>query len=435
MPFIQLQLRRDTSVNWQTINPVLASGEMGIETDTNQFKVGNGSIPWNGLAYGGLRGPTGPAGGGTGGFGSTIRTHLIPDVSGAYDLGSSAFPFRDGYFSANSIRIGTGKVIADPAGNILTVNAAGVTGSVGGSGTPGATGVTGVTGATGATGAPGATGATGAVSERPTLSTLTFSTSPSTLATSTLYTSGGALYYGTQNLLLGGTGTSDRTTMSTLTFTTSPSTLTTSTLYTSGGALYYGSQNLLLGGALSERATLSTLTFSSSPSTLTTSTLYTSGGALYYGSQNLLLGGAQTSTFSTIVVSSTVLVGSSIPRGNSLLQVTTGRADATGGQLASLGTSAAAKVTFFDDINGSMGPSMYFSTSVAQNAQIGSATNLALMPVGGRVGINTASPVASVQIIGNSGESKATPSLYVQSGFVDASGSLIAAFKTRTGNA
>jgi hypothetical protein len=344
MTFIQLQFRRDTSVNWQTINPVLASGEMGIETDTNLFKIGNGILPWNALSYGGLRGPTGPAGGGTGGtgsLGSTIRTHLVPDVSGVYDLGSADFPFRDGYFSANSIRIGRGKLIADPAGNIQTVNASGVTGSVGGAGTPGATGATGVT---------GATGATGAINDKPTLSTLTFSTSPSTLPTSTLYTSGGALYYGTQNLLVGGSG-------------------------------------------------------------------------------------VQTSTFSTVIVNSTVLIGSSTSAGNAPLQVTTRRVDATGGQLANFGTSVASKVIFYDDINGSMGTSMYFSTSVNQAAQIGSATNLALMPAGSRIGMNTASPVGSLHVVGNSAESKATPSLYVQSGFVDSSGSLLAAFTTRTGNA
>lgn len=59
MPFIQLQLRRDTAANWTSANPKLASGELGLETDTGQFKIGDGSTFWNSLAYGGIQGPAG----------------------------------------------------------------------------------------------------------------------------------------------------------------------------------------------------------------------------------------------------------------------------------------------------------------------------------------------------------------------------------------
>ncbi len=62
MPFIQLQFRRGTASMWSTANPVLAGGEMGIETDTELFKIGDGITAWNALPYGGLRGPTGPTG-------------------------------------------------------------------------------------------------------------------------------------------------------------------------------------------------------------------------------------------------------------------------------------------------------------------------------------------------------------------------------------
>ena len=62
MPYIQLQFRRDTAINWQQTNPLLASGEMGIELDTHTFKIGDGVIRWNQLPYGGLQGPPGPAG-------------------------------------------------------------------------------------------------------------------------------------------------------------------------------------------------------------------------------------------------------------------------------------------------------------------------------------------------------------------------------------
>ena len=62
MPYIQLQFRRDTSCNWQQMNPLLASGEMGVELDTHTFKIGDGCLRWNDLPYGGLRGPPGPPG-------------------------------------------------------------------------------------------------------------------------------------------------------------------------------------------------------------------------------------------------------------------------------------------------------------------------------------------------------------------------------------
>jgi len=62
MGYIQIQFRRDTSANWNSKNTLLASGEMGIELDTQQFKIGDGHTRWISLPYAGLRGPQGPAG-------------------------------------------------------------------------------------------------------------------------------------------------------------------------------------------------------------------------------------------------------------------------------------------------------------------------------------------------------------------------------------
>jgi hypothetical protein len=47
----RMQQRRDTAANWTSINPTLAAGEMGLETDTYKFKVGNGSTAWTALPY------------------------------------------------------------------------------------------------------------------------------------------------------------------------------------------------------------------------------------------------------------------------------------------------------------------------------------------------------------------------------------------------
>ena len=48
---IQIQLRRDTASNWVSNDPILAEGEVGVETDTFKFKIGDGSTSWNDLSY------------------------------------------------------------------------------------------------------------------------------------------------------------------------------------------------------------------------------------------------------------------------------------------------------------------------------------------------------------------------------------------------
>ena len=48
---VKLQLRRDTAANWTSANPVLSSGEIGYETDTGKFKIGNGTTNWTTASY------------------------------------------------------------------------------------------------------------------------------------------------------------------------------------------------------------------------------------------------------------------------------------------------------------------------------------------------------------------------------------------------
>lgn len=77
-----IKLRRGTASEWTTANPILAAGEMGIETDTRKFKFGDGTTPWNTLAYASAEG-----GGGAG------------DVTAA----------GDNYFTGNNTFTGTTK--------------------------------------------------------------------------------------------------------------------------------------------------------------------------------------------------------------------------------------------------------------------------------------------------------------------------------------
>ena len=62
MSSVRIQQRRDTAANWTSVNPVLAEGEIGLELDTDQLKVGDGSTAWSSLPYGGLQGEKGLAG-------------------------------------------------------------------------------------------------------------------------------------------------------------------------------------------------------------------------------------------------------------------------------------------------------------------------------------------------------------------------------------
>jgi hypothetical protein len=129
MPNIQFQFRRGTTTEWSTANPTLAAGEIGVNTDTYQFKLGNGSTAWNDLSYGGMYGPTGLTG-----------------ATG--DTGSTGAPGS-----------ATNTGATGPTGADSTVT--GPTGSNGYVGSDGATGPTGPTGSAGSTGAAGAAGATG----------------------------------------------------------------------------------------------------------------------------------------------------------------------------------------------------------------------------------------------------------------------------------
>ena len=67
---VRIQMRRDTAAAWTAANPILAAGEMGLETDTTYYKIGNGSTAWNSLSYGAYNGVIGN---------STITSAMIVD--------------------------------------------------------------------------------------------------------------------------------------------------------------------------------------------------------------------------------------------------------------------------------------------------------------------------------------------------------------------
>lgn len=46
-----IQIKRGTSTDWSTANPILASGELGLDTTLNNIKVGDGITAWNSLNF------------------------------------------------------------------------------------------------------------------------------------------------------------------------------------------------------------------------------------------------------------------------------------------------------------------------------------------------------------------------------------------------
>ena len=51
MSTVRIQLRRGTAADWTSINPVLAAGEAGYESDTKKIKIGDGAATWTALNY------------------------------------------------------------------------------------------------------------------------------------------------------------------------------------------------------------------------------------------------------------------------------------------------------------------------------------------------------------------------------------------------
>ena len=125
----RLQQRRDTATNWTSNNPTLANGEIGYETDTKKFKIGDGSTAWTSLAY------AYTAGGGIVGFNAqtgTTYTLVVGDVNKlvtASNTGGITVTIPISVFSANDVinvqQINTGQVtFAAASGATVTSNGA-----------------------------------------------------------------------------------------------------------------------------------------------------------------------------------------------------------------------------------------------------------------------------------------------------------------------
>jgi hypothetical protein len=216
MPLVQFQPRHDTSGNWN-INPVLESGELGVDLTMRQFKIGDGSNNWLNLPYQGSTGSTGftgPTGIGTIAF--TGSTGPV-GVTGNTGPTGSIVTGPTGYTGFTGVTGPTGPTgisstgPTGPGGLLSSITGPtgptgfGRTGSTGPTGTNSITGPTGNTGNTGPTGPPGInsiTGPTGSegspgtiltgyiqLSFVPPATTSTFSTDPATYDITTTFPS------------------------------------------------------------------------------------------------------------------------------------------------------------------------------------------------------------------------------------------------------
>lgn len=175
-----LQLRRGTAAEWTSANPVLAQGEMGVETDTLKVKLGNGTTAWTALPYftqgaPGATGPQGPAGP-TGATGATGATGPKGDKGDTGDTGPAGPQGVSITMKGSKATVGalptTGNqvndaYIVDADGDLYVWNGSAwysvgqIVGPEGPQGPAGATGPAGPAGPTGATGATGAVGSRG----------------------------------------------------------------------------------------------------------------------------------------------------------------------------------------------------------------------------------------------------------------------------------
>lgn len=48
---VKIRIRRDTTANWMSLNPVLTLGEIAADMDLHRIKVGDGTSAWNVLPW------------------------------------------------------------------------------------------------------------------------------------------------------------------------------------------------------------------------------------------------------------------------------------------------------------------------------------------------------------------------------------------------
>ncbi len=155
----QILLRRGNTATWSSVNPVLAEGEVGLNVDLNQFKIGDGTQTWSSLPYVNIDGPTGSTGP-AGTAGSTGPTGPAGTIGNTGPTGTQG-PTGPGVGDTGPTGPAGAAGSTGPTGVAGTAGGTGPTGPAGTAGSTGPTGVAGTAGSTGPTGSAGTAGGTG----------------------------------------------------------------------------------------------------------------------------------------------------------------------------------------------------------------------------------------------------------------------------------
>ena len=145
----KIQVRRGTASAWTSANTLLSQGEIGFETDTNKFKIGDGTNNWADLEY--FLDAVGVADAISGA--SLASTDDLPE--GVLNLYLTAAHLQS-VLEANPELTSIG-----PQGTQGTQGTQGLQGTQGQTGTQGSAGYIGADGAQGTTGTQGAQGTQG----------------------------------------------------------------------------------------------------------------------------------------------------------------------------------------------------------------------------------------------------------------------------------
>jgi len=95
----KIQVRRGTASQWTTSDPTLSEDELGFETDTGKFKIGDGATAWTGLDYAG--GSDAPV---------MLSSTLISE--------DYAIPTSTNALSVGPVTVDTGVTVTVPSGSV-----------------------------------------------------------------------------------------------------------------------------------------------------------------------------------------------------------------------------------------------------------------------------------------------------------------------------
>ena len=158
-----ITLRKGTATEWNTVNPVLASGEPGYDLTNNILKIGNGTLQWSLLPIAGVQGIQGLQGlqgiSGSQGLVGLQGISGTQGITGSGSQGTQGISGSNGNNGSQGISGNNGSQgIQGIAGND---GAQGISGSNGSNGSQGTQGITGNNGSQGTSGSDGSNGSQG----------------------------------------------------------------------------------------------------------------------------------------------------------------------------------------------------------------------------------------------------------------------------------